>query len=32
LAINPAFILFDEPFSGIDTIAVLDMQRIIFYL
>jgi lipopolysaccharide export system ATP-binding protein len=32
LAINPAFILLDEPFSGIDPIAVLDLQRIIFDL
>ena len=29
LAIQPAFILLDEPFSGIDPIAVLDLQRII---
>jgi len=29
LAINPAFILLDEPFSGIDRIAVLDLQKII---
>jgi lipopolysaccharide export system ATP-binding protein len=29
LAISPAFILLDEPFSGIDPIAVLDLQRII---
>jgi len=29
LSINPAFILLDEPFSGIDPIAVLDIQRII---
>jgi len=29
LAINPSFILLDEPFSGIDPIAVLDLQKII---
>jgi lipopolysaccharide export system ATP-binding protein len=32
LAIAPAFILLDEPFSGIDPIAVLDLQEIIFQL
>jgi lipopolysaccharide export system ATP-binding protein len=32
LAIEPAFILLDEPFSGIDPIAVLDLQEIIFTL
>jgi len=32
LAINPAFILLDEPFSGIDPIAVIDLQEIIFGL
>jgi lipopolysaccharide export system ATP-binding protein len=32
LAIEPAFILLDEPFSGIDPIAVLDLQQIIFQL
>ena len=32
LAIEPAFILLDEPFSGIDPIAVLDLQQIIFDL
>src|SRR5438128_1879379 len=32
LCINPAFILLDEPFSGIDRIAVLDLQKIIFDL
>src|ERR1019366_291890 len=29
LCINPSFILLDEPFSGIDPIAVLDLQKII---
>ena len=32
LCINPTFILLDEPFSGIDPIAVLDLQKIIFTL
>ena len=32
LAIEPAFILLDEPFSGIDPIAVLDLQEIIIGL
>jgi lipopolysaccharide export system ATP-binding protein len=32
LAISPAFILLDEPFSGIDPIAVLEIQQIIFDL
>jgi lipopolysaccharide export system ATP-binding protein len=32
LCIEPAFILLDEPFSGIDPIAVLDLQEIIFEL
>jgi lipopolysaccharide export system ATP-binding protein len=32
LCIEPAFILLDEPFSGIDPIAVLDLQQIIFAL
>jgi len=32
LCINPIFILLDEPFSGIDPIAVLDLQKIIFDL
>jgi lipopolysaccharide export system ATP-binding protein len=32
MVINPAFVLLDEPFSGIDPIAVLDLQRIIFDL
>ena len=29
LATNPAFILLDEPFAGIDPLAVLDIQNII---
>ena len=32
LCITPTFILLDEPFSGIDPIAVLDLQKIIFGL
>ena len=32
LCIEPSFILLDEPFSGIDPIAVTDLQEIIFDL
>ncbi len=32
LVINPSFLLLDEPFSGIDPIQVLELQRIIFDL
>ncbi|MBX9604295.1 MAG: LPS export ABC transporter ATP-binding protein [Bryobacteraceae bacterium] len=32
LVIDPAFLLLDEPFSGIDPIQVLELQRIIFEL
>ena len=32
LCISPKFILLDEPFSGIDPIAVLELQKIIFDL
>ena len=32
LVISPAFILLDEPFAGIDPIAVTDIQAIIFHL
>jgi lipopolysaccharide export system ATP-binding protein len=32
LVISPKFILLDEPFAGIDPIAVSDIQRIIFHL
>lgn len=32
LAVNPRFILLDEPFAGVDPIAVEDIQTIIFRL
>ncbi len=32
LAIEPTFILLDEPFAGIDPLAVVDLQRIIRHL
>ena len=32
LATNPSFILLDEPFAGIDPIAVIDIQKIIQFL
>ena len=32
LAADPSFILLDEPFSGIDPIAVQDIKQIIFHL
>ncbi len=32
LAINPSFLLLDEPFAGIDPIAVIEIQRIINFL
>ncbi len=32
LAIEPKFIMLDEPFAGVDPIAVLDIQKIIAYL
>ena len=32
LATDPSFILLDEPFAGIDPIAVIDIQKIIAHL
>jgi lipopolysaccharide export system ATP-binding protein len=32
LVVSPLFILLDEPFAGIDPIAVADIQKIIFHL
>jgi len=28
LALNPRFIIFDEPFAGVDPVSILDMQKI----
>ena len=32
LAVNPKFILLDEPFAGVDPIAVEDIQSIVYKL
>lgn len=32
LAMNPRFILLDEPFAGVDPIAVIDIQNLISFL
>jgi lipopolysaccharide export system ATP-binding protein len=32
LATNPTFILFDEPFAGIDPIAIIELKKMLTYL
>ncbi|MCL5024119.1 MAG: LPS export ABC transporter ATP-binding protein [Nitrospirae bacterium] len=32
IATNPVFILFDEPFAGIDPIAIIELKRMLQYL
>ncbi|MBI4684066.1 MAG: LPS export ABC transporter ATP-binding protein [Nitrospirae bacterium] len=32
LALNPVFILFDEPFTGIDPIAIIELKKMLNYL
>lgn len=32
LALNPTFILFDEPFTGIDPIATIELKKMLTYL
>jgi len=32
LAINPRFIMLDEPFAGVDPIAVEDIQQVVYHL
>ena len=32
LAINPSFIMLDEPFAGVDPIAVEDIQKVVYKL
>jgi lipopolysaccharide export system ATP-binding protein len=32
IATNPTFILFDEPFAGIDPIAIIELKRMLQYL
>ncbi|MBF0319304.1 MAG: LPS export ABC transporter ATP-binding protein [Nitrospirae bacterium] len=32
IAMNPEFILFDEPFTGIDPIAIIELKKMLIYL
>ena len=32
MAIEPAFVLLDEPFAGVDPISVIDIKKIILHL
>jgi lipopolysaccharide export system ATP-binding protein len=32
IAINPGFILFDEPFAGIDPLAIIELKKMLNYL
>ncbi|NTU42304.1 MAG: LPS export ABC transporter ATP-binding protein [Nitrospirales bacterium] len=32
IALNPTFMLFDEPFAGIDPIAIIELKKILTYL
>lgn len=32
IALNPMFILFDEPFAGIDPIAIIELKKMFIYL
>ena len=32
LATKPIFILFDEPFAGIDPLAIIDLKKMLVYL
>lgn len=32
IALNPTFILFDEPFTGIDPIAIIELKKMLNYL
>jgi len=32
LALNPTFMLFDEPFTGIDPIAIIELKKMLIYL